>query len=216
MRRHDRLRAVVAGERRQRREAGGAEAHRMSALSLVERRRDDGSFFDRCRDAGDRGRCDPRHVAQRDDPAGRVGSRAHTAREARPHAGIRIRAAHDARSRRTERRRERCVAGPHDGHHARHDREQIPARHHADEFAGRRSARRRRVGACGRAGPDQRQQLVAAEALAAPRGEQNAHDAGNGARHHCPIGRAGVIRHAPRRRGRTTTPTGNCSRRASR
>ena len=72
MRGHDRFRALVAGQRGERRVAGAAEADRMPALPAVKRRRDRRALRRRRRDARDRRRHDPRHVGERDDPAGRV------------------------------------------------------------------------------------------------------------------------------------------------
>ena len=116
-------------------EAGGAEAHRMPALPAMERRRDRGPVSDRGRHASDRRRLDPRHVAQRDDPAGGVPARENAAREARAHAAIGARAADDARARRAQRGRERGVVRAHDRDDAGQHREQIAARHRADAFA---------------------------------------------------------------------------------
>ena len=72
MLRNDRFRTVVAGQRRQRGATGGAKAHRMPALPAVERSGHRRTVRDRLGDARDRGRLDPRHVAQGDDPAGGV------------------------------------------------------------------------------------------------------------------------------------------------
>ena len=104
-------------------------------LPAVERRRDRRAVGDRRGDARDRRRQDPRHVGERDDPAGRVLRRRHAAREARAHAVVGVRAADDARAGRAQRRGERRVVGPHDGDDARHGQQQIAAGDDADAFA---------------------------------------------------------------------------------
>ena len=217
MRRNDRFRTVVAGECRQRREARRAKAHRMPALPAMKRRRHRGTVRDRRGDARDRGPI--RSTACR---PGRRSSRRRPRVARTPHARLAPIPASAFAQRTT-----RAPAAPSAAASAassgrttattlRHDREEIPARQHADAFArgAGRAIACRRIGARVRAGTDPRQQLVAAEPFAAPRREQNAHDTGSGARRHCAIARTLAIRHAPRPRVPTTTPTGNCSRRA--
>ena len=106
-------------------------------------------------------------------------------------------------------------SGPHDRDDARQRREEIPARHHADAFARRagRATARRRIGRVDRTvasslSPPKRSPRPAASRMPTTPGTELPIIAA--------IGRARAIRHAPRRRGPTTTPTGNCSRRASR
>ena len=219
MRGDDGLGAIVARQRGQRVVARGAEPHRMAAPALVERRGDHRAFRNRRGNALDRRRCDPRHVAERDDPSRGIPRRDNAAREARTHAVVRVRAADDARTRGGKGRSQRRIVRAHDRDDLRHDAKQIPARPHADGFVARHADRMPAARA-------PRSERSCASSLAPPKrsprpaAEQNAGKTGHGTISQCRAVASGTSsrqsRRTPPRHGPTPTPTGSCSRRASR